>query len=81
MPPSQVVKDYPPGIGAITKCQDDDSEKNIALTELVINLLFKVNEGKLLDIPKNSQGTGERWKELYNDLFMPVARDGLVPWL
>lgn len=71
VPPAQVVKDYPPGIGAITKCQDDNSDKNVQLTELVVDLLFKVNEGKLLDIPKNSRGTGERWRALYENLFTP----------
>jgi hypothetical protein len=71
VPPAQVIKDYPPGIGAITKCQDDNSDKNVELTELIVDLLLKVNESKLLDIPKNSRGTGDRWRTLYDDLFTP----------
>ena len=71
VPPAQVIKDYPPEIGAITICQDNNSDKNVELTELIVDLLLKVNESKLLDIPKNSRGTGDRWRTLYDDLFTP----------
>ena len=60
---------YPPGVAELMKCQEDDSPEKVANRQLLIDLLYKVGEHKLLELPKSSRGSGLKWKLLYNELF------------
>jgi hypothetical protein len=65
---------WPPGIQTIMKCEKDNSQENVDLTQLVIELLFKVHEKKLLEIPSGSRQNGPNWKLLYVKLYQEHHR-------